>query len=204
MKEGVANHLDISDIDIKERIIRATISLIENSDGLVENITVREIARKAGVAVGLINYHFLSKQNLLETCVQRIISQFMAGFSPDKSPEDEGERADKDSHGIGSFTKSVFSFLLKHPEISKISMLGDLSHPDTGSNSSVSFRAIFKAMPETEAEDRRRIKSFILLSTIQSAFLNRQISAELLGFDLRLKEDYSRFFRLVADILQIS
>lgn len=199
MKKEVENHSDI-----KERIIRTTISLIENSDGLVENITMREIAREAGVAVGLINYHFLSKQNLIEACVQRIISQVMATFSPDKSPEDKGERADADGLGIASFTKSVFSFLIKHPEISKISMLGDLSHPDTGSNSSVSYRAIFKAMPEIEAEHMRKIKAFILLSTIQSAFLNRQISTELLGFDLRLKDDYSRFFRLVADILKIS
>ena len=47
--------------DVKEKIINQTISLIENSDGLVESITIRYIAQKADVAVGLINYHFGSR-----------------------------------------------------------------------------------------------------------------------------------------------
>ena len=67
--------------DIKEKIINTTISLIQHSDGLVENITVRDIAQKANVAVGLINYHFDSKKNLIEMCVQRIISHVMKTFS---------------------------------------------------------------------------------------------------------------------------
>ncbi len=66
--------------DLKEQIINATIALIENSDGLIENITIRAIAQKANVAVGLINYHFESKKNLIEVCVQRIISHVMATF----------------------------------------------------------------------------------------------------------------------------
>ena len=67
--------------DVKEKIIETAITLIKNSDGLVENITIREIAQKADVAVGLINYHFGSKSRLIETCVQRIISNVMKTFS---------------------------------------------------------------------------------------------------------------------------
>lgn len=66
--------------DIKEKIINTTISLIQHSEGLIENITIREIAQKADIAVGLINYHFGSKNNLIEICVQRIISHVMKIF----------------------------------------------------------------------------------------------------------------------------
>ena len=68
MKDSVQNQSNI-----KEKIINTTISLIERSDGLVENITVRDIAQKSDVAIGLINYHLGSKENLDKICVQRMI-----------------------------------------------------------------------------------------------------------------------------------
>lgn len=192
-----------SNSPIREKIISATISLIDHSDGLMENITVREIAQKADVAVGLINYHFGSKKNLIEICVQRIISHVMETFSGTVDSADREGVANKNSTGIASFTSSVFMFLSNNPEISKISMLSDLSHPKIESNSSVSYKAIFKAIPDTEPENIRKIKAFMLLSTIQSSFLNRQISNELLGLNLCCESDYRKFFQMSAEILNI-
>lgn len=193
--------------DIKEHIINTTISLIENSDGLIENITIRAIAQKANVSVGLINYHFESKKNLIEVCVQRIISHVMATFP--KNAETEGATAPEDERHseMASFTARVFDFLLNHPEIAKISILADLTEPNIASNASVSYRAIFKGLPETEnkkSERIRRIKAFMLLSAIHAAFLNRQISAELLHMNLNNEDDYTDFLRLVTEILNIT
>jgi AcrR family transcriptional regulator len=193
--------------DIKEHIINTTISLIENSDGLIENITIRAIAQKANVAVGLINYHFESKKNLIEVCVQRIISHVMATFP--KNAEVEGVSApdDEPESEMASFTARVFDFLLNHPEIAKISILADLTEPNIASNSSVSYRAILKGLPETEdkkSERIRRIKAFMLLSAIHAAFLNRQIGAELLHMNLNNEDDYTDFLRLVTKILNIT
>lgn len=178
---------------IKEKIINTTIALIGESDGLVEKITVREIAGRSNIAVGLINYHFGSKRHLIEICIQRIISQVMKTFS-----ETNNSFAD-----IVSFTVSVFSFLLNNAEISKISMLSDLSQPDTESNSSVSYQAICQAILGEEAGNIKKIKAFMLLATIQSAFLNRNISAALLGLDLNDRDGYETFFGLVTEILGI-
>ncbi len=190
--------------DVKEKIIAAAISLIEHSDGSVKNITVREIARRADVAVGLINYHFGSKENLIEICVQRIISHVMKTFpGTDNSANNIEDASGRKNADIASFTANVFTLLINNPEISKISMLSDLSQPDTESNSSVSYKAILKAIPDKEPENIRKIKAFILLSAIQSAFLNRSISDELLGFNLNHKDDYCCFFRLVTEILNI-
>lgn len=190
--------------DIREKIIRTTIALIERSDGLVENITVREIAQKAGVAVGLINYHFTSKKNLIEICVQRMISQVMKTFSGAEPAAGKPADAVHAPVDMPSFTASIFTFLIRHPEISKISMLGDLAQPDTESNSAISYRAILKAIADAEPEEPDQIKAFMFLATIQSAFLNRQISRALFGFDLNEKEHYERFFRRVTEILNIT
>ena len=97
----------------------------------------------------------------------------------------------------------MFLLLLNNPEISKISMLADLTQPNAESNSSVSYKAIFKALPATEQENVRKLKAFMLLASIQSAFLNRQIIDQLLGFNLYKTDEYYHFFHLVTEILNI-
>ncbi|NLM19412.1 MAG: TetR/AcrR family transcriptional regulator [Clostridiaceae bacterium] len=196
--ENVQNHSCI-----KEKIIETTILLIKTSDGLVENITIREIAQKADVAVGLINYHFGSKNRLIEICVQRIISQVMKTFSGIENSEKNQPASHQNKSDMTSFITSVFTFLLNNPEISKISMLADLTQPNAESNSSVSYKAIFKALPATEQENVRKLKAFMLLASIQSAFLNRQIIDQLLGFNLYKTDEYYHFFHLVTEILNI-
>jgi AcrR family transcriptional regulator len=188
---------------IKEKIIEATISLIEGSDGLLENITIRNIASKAGVATGLIGYHFGSKKNLIEVCVQRMISEVMKNFSEFDKDADTIEDTEYRKSDISISTINIFDYLTHNPEISKISMLGDLSEPASDSNSAVSLRAIYNSIPDSEPEEIRKIKAFMLLATIQSAFLNRDVSTELLGFDLTKKKDFSKFFLCAANILNL-
>ena len=189
--------------DIKEKIIDTTITLIQSSDGLIENITIRAIAQKAQVSVGLVNYHFHSKKNLIEICVQRMISQVMKTFAEAEKLKSRQSQGGSESAGMASFIFGVFHFLIHNPEISKISILGDLSEPSANSNSSVSYRAIVKAIDKRESEDIGKIKAFMLLSTIQSAFLNRNITSELSNFNLNNKNEYESFFRLATEILNI-
>ena len=61
-------------MDNKEAIIQATIKLIEENGEHLEEITVRDICKNAGVGLGLVNYHFGSKDKLIEACVERIIN----------------------------------------------------------------------------------------------------------------------------------
>ena len=61
-------------MDNKEAIIQATITLIEEKGEHFEEITVRDICKNAGVGLGLVNYHFGSKEKLIEMCVERIIN----------------------------------------------------------------------------------------------------------------------------------
>ena len=51
--------------DTKNLIIDTTIALIQKTDGDPECITNRDISKEAGIAVSQINYHFQTKENLL-------------------------------------------------------------------------------------------------------------------------------------------
>lgn len=67
-------------MDNKEVILQATIALIKENGKNLETITVREICKKAGVGLGLVNYHFGNKDKLIELCVGRIINGIVENF----------------------------------------------------------------------------------------------------------------------------
>jgi AcrR family transcriptional regulator len=58
--------------DPKTRILQATIDLLNEQADPVR-MTVRQIAERAAVGIGLINYHFQSKDNLLNEAVSAIM-----------------------------------------------------------------------------------------------------------------------------------
>lgn len=97
--------------NVKEVIIHATTELIRESDGNITKITSRKIAGRAEVGLGLINYHFGSKENLITICVQRIINNVVMCFSPDKKNYDEKDSL-TDKERLADWAKQVYDFLL--------------------------------------------------------------------------------------------
>ncbi|HBG1845049.1 TPA: TetR/AcrR family transcriptional regulator [Clostridioides difficile] len=71
-----------NDKDARERIIEVTLNLLNEVDD-IEEITVRKIAERANVGVGLINYHFKTKDNLLSTAIGDVMSNIIAELYDD-------------------------------------------------------------------------------------------------------------------------
>ena len=59
-------------LDPKERILQAAIAILAEEDD-PESITVRQIATRAEVGIGLINYHFGSKDALLNAAIGELM-----------------------------------------------------------------------------------------------------------------------------------
>ncbi|MCC0644879.1 MULTISPECIES: TetR/AcrR family transcriptional regulator [unclassified Clostridioides] len=70
------------DKDARERIIEITLRILEEVED-VDKITVRQIAERAGVGVGLINYHFKTKDNLLSIAIGDTMSNIITELSYD-------------------------------------------------------------------------------------------------------------------------
>ena len=66
----------------KEELIKVTTAIIREKYGDVDKVTIRDISSRSGVSVGLINYHFGNKNNLITECVQRIITKVVTSFKP--------------------------------------------------------------------------------------------------------------------------
>ncbi|MBO4415530.1 MAG: TetR family transcriptional regulator [Lachnospiraceae bacterium] len=61
--------------ETKERILKCTTELILERGGDISNVTIRTIAARAGIGVGLTNHYFSSKEQLIEECIESVFSE---------------------------------------------------------------------------------------------------------------------------------
>lgn len=181
--------------NVKDRIIEVTTELIVKHNGDTKGITARVIAEKAGVGLGLINYHFGSKENLITTCVQRIISNVVArGVNVDKENGTSKERL------IMSSTY-VFNFLFENAAVSRISILGDFENYSANSNSVYTQRGFMTSMKNNISQEDKALLSFILTAAMQIAFLGSDAVKEILGYNLEVPKERAAYIEKVVNIL---
>ena len=186
----------------KEELIKVTTALIREKYGEVDKVTIRDISSRSGVSIGLINYHFGNKNNLITECVQRIITKVVTSFKPNM---EVGKGLEPFAAGKTRLTKAaqeVFDFFFLHPSITRVSILGDYQNYSNKSNSYVSlsgFSAIIGNAIEDKAEKERI--SFTLTSAMQVAFLRSFADPHFMGYDLSSQEGRNTYIKDTVDIL---
>ncbi len=69
----------MNDQDARIRIIKAAIEILDEVAD-VDKVTVRQVAERANVGIGLINYHFKTKNNLLSIAVTDYMAKMATNF----------------------------------------------------------------------------------------------------------------------------
>ena len=180
-------------VEVKEKIIEATICLISESDGDVTTINTRAIADKAQVGIGLINYHFQTKESLIEICVERMIGRFVFKISPSALEQAPVLR-------LKHTAKRVFDLLMDNPAISRISFLSDHKNPKMDDNTVKSALGFCKVLCDFEIPERERfVLAFALISIIQTLFLRKDQSGELFGYDINVKQQRGEMLEMLID-----
>lgn len=179
---------------VKNRIIEVTTELIEQHDGNTKSITARMIAEKAGIGLGLINYHFGSKDHLITECVQRIIGKVVADFHMEQEFQTDKER-------LSAWAIYVFNFLFEHAAISRISILGDLEDYTDDCNSVSTQYGLMRALKSEIWGKEKSMLVFILTSAMQAAFLGSETVSELLGYDFTKPEDRAAYIKKLVEVL---
>lgn len=167
----------------RKKIIKAATELISENPDCPEEITIREISKRAGVGVGLINYHFETKEKLIEVCVENIINGIVANFvkiSEQTKNDPPFERLER----LGNMT---LGFLFEHRAVSKISEISDMKSPSVNDNTQRTLEAyiplVADCRPDWEEEKIRR-KTFELIACMQLSFLRQDVLRETDGTDL--------------------
>lgn len=180
--------------EVKEHIISVTTDLILQYNGDIGRITARMITGQADIALGLINYHFGSKEKLITECVQRIIGKVVSSFQMTQTFETDKER-------LTAWAVSVFDFLFEHSAMSHVSILEDLQNYTMRCNSVLTQRGFLFALKNDVADEDRAILAFALLSAMQTAFLGSETAKLLLGYDFSRKEDRSAYITKLVSVL---
>ena len=186
----------------KEAIIQATIELIEENGEHLENITMREICKRADVGLGLVNYHFGNKDKLIEQCVERMINGIVENFQHIREKTEELSPFEKLAY-LGNMT---LDFLFAHYAVSKISILTDMQTPKENDNTSRTYAAylplVAACRPDLDEAAIKR-KTLYLITIMQQMFLRYETISQTLGIDLRKRENRKIFHtQVLHDILE--
>lgn len=186
--------------EAKESIIQAAIGLIEVSEGNIRNITARSIADKSGVSLGLINYHFGSKDNLIALCCSRIINKTLLAMSPENIDykKDDGLT---DKERLISYAKQTFEFIYKNVSTVKLSVLSDLQDYSPDCNSALTQKGFLLALRGDMPESLKKHIVFSLASIMQSAFLAGDNAKEITGYDLKTAKQRAKFISDTVNML---
>lgn len=180
--------------NVKNHIIEITTELIEQYNGNIKDITARMIAKKADVGLGLINYHFGSKDKLITECVQRIIGKIVTEFQMTRQYKSDKER-------LTACATYVFDFLFEHSAISRVSILGDLQYYTKNCNSVLTQHGFALSLQDEMSNEDKSIFVFILTAAMQTAFLGSETVKQLLGYDFTKAEDRAAYINKLVDIL---
>lgn len=167
----------------REKIVAQTIALIQENGGDSGKVTIRGIAERSGISVGLIHHYFESKNVLIESCVQRIIGGVIRSFSPDIA--EGASRTEK----LKRVTKQVMDFLMENQQVSRISILGDMTSPKATDNTMNSVRGFAGTISQGKPTQEDMQKAFMLAAMLQGAFLRKDVLNEALGIDLYRKDE---------------
>lgn len=182
------------DINAKEKIIKATIDIL-NEVSEPDKITIRQIAERANVGIGLINYHFQTKENLLYTAVSDTMSQMAVQLQNINDGENIApvER-------LRSMLKELVEFAIRYEKLSLILASYDLQQGNM--QTPLYLMPVLREMfGDKKDEVEIRIIALEIIATCQVVFLRSQVFKMYTGMDIKNKSQRDKFIDTLVNNL---
>jgi AcrR family transcriptional regulator len=180
------------DQEAREKIIEVVHQLLASGES-PEKITVRQIAELAGVGVGLINYHFGTKNDLLSLAVART----MAGAALDYASSDFLSReSPKDK--VKTMLKNLYRMGAEHERLVQFQLTQSIAKGDM-SAALFLVPVLKEAFPAAKEELAVRIIAAQVLLPLQVASLDPAAFLSFSGVDLRSEKERECFIEQLVD-----
>ena len=165
------------DRDPKEKLLEAALAILEE-EGDPERVTVRRLAERAGVSLGAVNYHFGSKDNLLNEAVVSVM-QSAAGRWLGALPEPGEDPRER----LLALLKETSAVAVRYPALSQVSMRHELLNGEMGVQQMI--LPLLRAIAGPQADERTlRLQAMALMVTLQIGGLRTEEFARFTGLDL--------------------
>lgn len=184
--------------DTKNLIIDTAIMLIKEVEKEPENITIRDISKRAGIAVSQINYHFQTKENLLSQCAQKMISNVIGKFDDCHTEMS----CITTFEGLENMLNLTFTYLYENENLARISILSDHRTPSPTDNTNQTMN-VYKPLVDKLCTEKGITNSplveTLLMQSLQGVFLRTDVIKTELGVNLRNPEERRKFLHEVLE-----
>lgn len=186
--------MEKKDLDARERIVQAAREILLEA-AQIEQITVRQIAERAGVGVGSINYHFNSKDNLLSIAVGDILAKRATGFLEQRdsltlNPVEKLKNMLKELCNVAASNQKLIQFILTQGILN-----GNMQAP-------LYLIPVLKEIFGREKEEiELRIIAIQILQPIQAAGITPEVFRLYSGIDLYDTKARNQFIDILVENL---
>lgn len=180
--------------DTRQSIIDAAKELI-NETAEVEKITIRQIAARAGVGIGLINYHFKSKDNLLSIAIGHNMQKTILSFTKDSAYSELDPVAK-----LKALLKELYSLTGDNEKLIRYMLTFDIMQGNM--QTPLSLVPLLKEIySEQKSEMQLRILALQIIYPLQVTGLNMAEFHMYSEIDLHDIEQRNRFIDMLVDNL---
>lgn len=190
------------DLTTRNAILKAAFELLSTDD--VKDITIRSIAHHANVAISAINYHFQTKENLIDLSINAGVGNIV-----NNAVELFNNLPDKPFEKLIIVLNDVCNKIASLSRISKISIINDLQKGfalDNIYNSvnalNIMLNEIFngKEFPQ-KSENEIRIIAYQITASIQFGFFRSEQMKEEIGLNFYLSNDRKKYIEYILNNL---
>lgn len=180
--------------DLRQKIIDTTKALMDEIKD-VEKITVRQIAERAGVGTGLINYHFKSKDNLISIAIGDVMAQTITRIT-----KNDGYSHAKPDIRLRMLLKQVCDLVANDEKLTRFIILREIS--EGGMQAPLYLIPLLKEIFGEQKDDMQlRIAALQIIQPIQTSALNTASFHMYSGIDLKDPEQRNRYIDTLIDNL---
>lgn len=184
--------------DIKNLIIDTTITLIQKTNGNPEHVTNRDICKEAGIAISQINYHFQTKEQLLNQCVQKMVAHMISGFKNYLHQTTNLSSIEK----LENILNMIFTYLYENENLAFISIITDHKSPSSNDNTAQTLEVwkplIYDICVEKNISDPD-LRCILLIQSLQGIYLRTDLINKELQIDLRDSIERSSFLHKILE-----
>ena len=181
----------------RQRILSAATELIRQ-EAAFEKVSMRQVAQKAGVAVSMVNYHFQTKENLVNQAVQHLVGSVIAASEPTEEREP--------IEAMRRHLRGAATFVAQNPGVSRVSILRDMQRPTGTDNTSQVAEMVYRQLRELrggeKSEVELRILALMQVATVQQLFLRAATIKETVGLDFFDEGDRETLLDILVETIQ--